>query len=131
MSGASLVLIVAGAIGAVAAWRTLRGSVSVVEVEGRSMVPGLQPGDWLIAESVTYRRRTPRAGEIVIAADPRDPHRELVKRAFPAGGGRLNLLGDAEARSTDSRSFGDVVAETVRWRAAFRYWPLGRAGWIS
>jgi nickel-type superoxide dismutase maturation protease len=100
--------------------------LDVVEVQGASMAPTLEPGDRLLVESLTYRRRAPRAGEVVLAPDPRAPQRELIKRVHAAGR-TLDLRGDAPAQSTDSRTFGPVPAVQVRWRAVVRYWPLGRA----
>lgn len=117
--------------GALVAARRLRGAFDVVAVAGSSMAPALHAGDRLVVESLTYRRRAPRPGEIVLAVDPREPARELIKRAYPDHAGRLRLLGDAEAASTDSRVFGDLAATEVRWRAAFRYWPPGRIGALA
>ena len=100
--------------------------LDVVEVQGRSMAPTLLPGDRLLVESLTYRRRAPRAGEVVLAVDPRaQEERELIKRVHAAGPA-LDLRGDAPGQSTDSRTFGAVPAGEVRWRAAVRYWPLRR-----
>ncbi|MFN2484213.1 MAG: nickel-type superoxide dismutase maturation protease [Candidatus Limnocylindria bacterium] len=107
-----------------------RRYAALVAVEGRSMAPSLAPGDWLVIESLSYRRRAPRAGEVVVARDPRDPGRELIKRAYPDAAGAYRLLGDAEAASTDSRTFGNVPEDAVRWRAAFRYWPPARIGLV-
>ena len=109
---------------------TTAGFFDVVAVSGRSMAPALLPGDWLIVESLTYRRRRPRAREIVLARDPRHPSRELVKRAFPTSRRRYLVLGDAQRASTDSRTFGELRAEAIRWRVAFRYWPLRRVGLV-
>jgi nickel-type superoxide dismutase maturation protease len=100
--------------------------LDVVEVQGRSMAPTLLPGDRLLVESLTYRRRAPRAGEVVLAVDPRaQEERELIKRVHAAGPA-LDLRGDAPGQSTDSRTFGAVPAGEVRWRVALRYWPLRR-----
>ncbi|HEX6655794.1 MAG TPA: nickel-type superoxide dismutase maturation protease [Candidatus Limnocylindria bacterium] len=103
--------------------------LDVVEVQGRSMAPSLLPGDRLLVESLTYRRRAPRTGEVVLALDPRAPERELIKRVH-ATGPELDLRGDALDQSTDSRTFGEVPTAAVRWRAVLRYWPPGRAGRI-
>lgn len=118
--------IAAGAAATTAASRWL----DVVEVHGRSMAPCLHPGDRLIVEARSYARRAPRAGEVVLAADPRDPGRELVKRvaAVDSGAGTADLRGDAPDASTDSRAFGAVPLASIRWRAAYRYWPPARAG---
>ncbi|MGH2488092.1 MAG: nickel-type superoxide dismutase maturation protease [Candidatus Limnocylindria bacterium] len=113
---------------AVLGWRVLRDLDAAI-VEGRSMVPTLEPGDRLVVESWTYRQRPPRPGEVVLAADPRHPDRELAKRVAAVGPESLTLLGDG-AGSTDSRTFGAVPLEAVRWRAVARYWPPRRAGRI-
>ena len=117
------------ALGAgVAAVAFARRWLDVVEVQGNSMAPTLLPGEWLIVEGRTYTRRPPRVGEIVLAADPRDPSRELIKRvaAVDAKSGTVDLRGDAPKASTDSRTFGAVPVEAVCWRAVARYWPAAR-----
>ncbi len=102
-----------------------RGRIDVVEVRGRSMAPTLLPGDRLLVA-----RARPRMGDVVLAADPRAPERELIKRvsAFDAAG--LTLRGDNLAASTDGRTFGVVPVETVAWRVVARYWPMSRVGLV-
>ncbi|PZR60244.1 MAG: nickel-type superoxide dismutase maturation protease [Chloroflexi bacterium] len=102
--------------------------LDVAEVMGRSMSPALEPGDLLLVERLTYRRRLPRVGEIALARDPRLPHRELVKRVAAVEAGIVSLRGDNTAASTDSATFGAVPLLAVRWRARFRYWPPSRVG---
>ena len=72
----------------------------------------------------------PRAGEIVLAHDPRQPDRELVKRIglVDPSSGKAELVGDAPDASTDSRTFGPVDLGELRWRVAARVWPPGRVG---
>ena len=98
--------------------------LDAVLVRGTSMAPALLPGDRLIAVRAD---RPPRVGDVVLAPDPRWPERELVKRVAAVDGSRIRVRGDNPA-STDSRTFGDVAAEGVRWRIVGRYWPLGRIG---
>lgn len=104
--------------------------LDVVEVRGGSMAPALLPGDRLLVESHTYQGRAPRSGEVVLAADPRMPERELIKRVAEVdeGAASADLRGDAPDASTDSREFGAVPLSSIRWRAAYRYWPPGRIG---
>lgn len=109
--------------------RLLRDLDAVV-VDGESMTPALQPGDRLLVESRSYRHRAPRPGEIVLAADPRSPRREIVKRVAALQNDRVALRGDA-SMSTDSRIFGPLPVAAIRWRAVVRYWPLERAGRLS
>ena len=123
-AGAAVVSVGLGFLG-----RRVLSHLDAVEVSGRSMIPTLRPGDRLLVETWTFGRRPPQVGEVVVAPDPRAPTRELVKRVAAVDDGRITLRGDA-ARSTDSRRFGSVPLAAVRARAAFRYWPLARAGLI-
>jgi hypothetical protein len=70
---------------------------------------------------------------VVLAADPREPGRELVKRVATVDDVALTavLRGDAPDASTDSRTFGAVPLTEIRWRVALRYWPLERAGLVT
>lgn len=97
-----------------------------VEVSGTSMVPTLLPGDRLLVWRPGAIRV--QAGDVVVAPDPRQPSRPLVKRVVAVRGGRLDLAGDNPAASTDSRSFGEIPAASVVGRAVYRYAPPQRAG---
>ncbi|MDP9468335.1 MAG: nickel-type superoxide dismutase maturation protease [Chloroflexota bacterium] len=129
MSRRPLVALLGVAAG-VAAGVTASRWLDVVEVRGGSMAPALLPGDRLLVESRSYQSRVPRPGEVVLAADPRQSDRELIKRvaAVDEATATADLRGDAPDESTDSRDFGAVPLAAIRWRAAFRYWPPERAG---
>jgi nickel-type superoxide dismutase maturation protease len=107
--------------------------LDAVQVRGASMLPALRPGDRLLVESRSFARRTPRPGEVVLAPDPRDGGRELIKRvaAVNVSEGTVEVRGDAAEASTDSRTFGSVPIAAVRWRVALRYWPPARVGRIG
>jgi len=124
-----LFLVLGMAAGIVVARRWL----DVVEVRGGSMAPSLLPGDRLLIESRSYRGRAPRPGEVVLAADPREPERELIKRvaSIDDAASSAELRGDAPEASTDSREFGALPLSAIRWRAVFRYWPPERAGRLA
>ena len=93
------------------------------------MAPTLRPGDWLLVDPLAYRDTAPAVGDIVVAPDPREPARLLVKRVGGlAADGSLELRGDAPGDSTDSRVFGPLPARAVTGRAWARYWPLSRIG---
>ncbi len=104
---------------AIATGAAARRWLEVVEVRGRSMAPTLRPGDRLL---VGRLHRSPRVGEVVLAPDPREPRRELVKRVAGVGPGGIELRGDNVPASTDAR----VAPERVRWRVVLRYWPPSR-----
>lgn len=49
--------------------------------------------------------------------------------SWQVGPAEAFVLGDARALSADdSRTLGPVPLAAMEWRAAFRYWPLSRAG---
>ena len=114
-------------------------------VVGPSMQPTLNPGDRVLVDLWSYRRRSPRPGEVVLLSGPASHPGWLVKRvaATPAGGRGdpflwprrreplhhwLWVVGDNPPESTDSRDFGTIPPGAVRGRVVFRYWPVGRAG---
>ena len=105
----------------------VRRRLDVVEVRGRSMAPALLPGDRL----VVARLGPPRVGNVVLATDPRDRRRELIKRVSALDGGRVTLRGDNGSQSTDARTFGALARSDVRWRVIGRYWPAERIGRVA
>lgn len=119
-AGIALGLALAGA------WILARRNLDTVEVRGRSMSPALLPRDRLLVV-----RATPRLGDVVLARDPRDARRELIKRVAGVGNDGLRLLGDNRTASTDARAFGAVPASAVEWRVVGRYWPVDRFGPIE
>lgn len=120
--------VVLGALAAVSGAALARRWLDVVEVRGSSMAPALLAGDWLLVERWSYARRAPRRHEVVLAVDPRDPRRELVKRVARVDGEGVRIGGDNAAASTDSGTFGALPLAALRWRAVARCWPLGRIG---
>ncbi|MBV9285574.1 MAG: nickel-type superoxide dismutase maturation protease [Acidimicrobiia bacterium] len=98
-----------------------------VAVNGDSMRPALEPGDRLLV--VRFPRLRPSPGDVVAVVDPREPNRVLVKRVTDVDAdGRVTVVGDNPAASTDSRTFGAVDAGLVVGRAFYRYWPQARRG---
>jgi nickel-type superoxide dismutase maturation protease len=101
------------------------------------MAPALQPGDRLLV----WRTRPARPGDIVpgdivpgdivVARDPRQDARVLVKRAGAVAPDGLSLLGDNPEESTDSRQFGRVPYSAVIGRAVYRYAPPARSGRLA
>jgi signal peptidase I len=91
------------------------------------MEPALRAGDWVVVASLS---RPPRAGEIVLLHDPRDPSNLMLKRVAAVADGACTVLGDRPEESTDSRDFGSVPLPNVVGRALFRYAPAGRIGWL-
>ncbi len=103
-------------------WRYTRYAVT-----GESMAPALRDGDFVIVDRKVFSGRMPRRGEVILATDPREPARTLVKRVTWVDlHGQLWLEGDNPDGSTDSRQFGRVTPRALVGRVVFRYWPLFR-----
>ncbi len=95
----------------------MRFPVQAVAVAGRSMVPTLLPGDFLLVR----RGARIRAGDLVVVRRPDRPDLLVVKRAVRrVGPDRWWVEGDNPAQSDDSRLFGP--AEVIA-RVLWRYWP--------
>ncbi len=116
---------------AAAAVRLLRviGSLPVSRyvVEGSSMEPAFRTGDRVLVNRLAYRRREPRAGEVVVLHDPERRGHVLLKRIADAPSAaapepsQVYVLGDNIAESRDSRSFGYVDRDAIIGRAWIRY----------
>jgi signal peptidase I len=115
-------------VAAVIAWWRFRPFR--VEIEGDSMEPALQDGDWCMA--VAARPGDVRRGDIVVLEHPDRPGFELVKRVHGAGDGEVYVIGDNVEASNDSRDFGPVPTTAVRGRLFGVYRPrlehLSRTG---
>ncbi len=98
-----------------------------VAVTGPSMEPTVREGDWLLVRKL---RRRPRVGEIVVAADPRESARLIVKRVAAVSGDAVTVVGDQLERSTDSREFGAIPSSAIIGSPVLRYAPLGRIGLV-
>ena len=130
--------------------RRIRGPWRVAVVEG-SMLPAIEPGDWLLVDPTTIR--WPRRGSVVVFHEP-DGGALAVKRVAAGPGQRVPfaegyleladdeawLVSDATAEDaakhgfgapTDSRVYGPVPVELLVGRAWVRYAPLRRIGLIA
>jgi nickel-type superoxide dismutase maturation protease len=98
-----------------------------VEVSGRSMVPTLEPGDWLL---VVRAGRIERGDLVVVRHPGRDL--DLVKRVAGLPGERdlgpdlYVVVGDNPDESTDGRAFGPVRRSSIAGVVVARYHPRPR-----
>jgi signal peptidase I len=101
--------------------------VSRYVVDGPSMEPAFRSGDRVLVNRLAYRKRSPRAGDVVVLRDPERIGHVLLKRVATAPGStdldlsRVFVLGDNEAQSRDSRSFGAIEREWIIGKALFKY----------
>ncbi len=87
-------------------FRWVIGQRSRHRIEGRSMLPLLQPGNEVLYSPNAYQRAIPQVGDIVIAQHPQQPDLLMIKRIGGIDGDRYYLLGDNRSESTDSRQLG-------------------------
>jgi nickel-type superoxide dismutase maturation protease len=98
-----------------------------VEVSGRSMVPNLEPGDWLLA----VRAGRVERGDLVVVRHPRRDL-ELVKRVAglpeerDLGPDQFLVVGDNPGESTDGLEFGPVKRSAIAGVVVARYHPRPR-----
>jgi len=102
--------------------------VDAAVVDGRSMLPSLEPGAVVVVLRCAYGLRfpggdryilrwsSPRPGDVVAAASPRDGGPVVKRVASRAGGGGFVLLGDNPPESVDSRDYGPVALGAIRGR---------------
>lgn len=100
-----------------------------VAVEGHSMEPALHDGDWLLVDPDSYLARAPRLGELVVARDPREATRVIVKRVMAVSrAGDILVAGDHPAHRREALEIGRVTTAGLVGRPWFRYWPPARVG---
>ncbi|MBT8491925.1 MAG: S26 family signal peptidase [Deltaproteobacteria bacterium] len=101
-------------------WRLFR-------VRGASMEPTLSEGDWILARSAPGYE--PGVGDLVVAPDPSQPGRVLVKRIRSMGDSTVALASDNPFEGRDSRHFGslpksELIGMVVRAGSRLeRRWP--------
>ena len=62
-------------------------------VQGHSMLPTLQEGEYLIINKLSYFLDEPRRGDIIVLHFPRDRSREYIKRVVGVPGDRIEIGG--------------------------------------
>jgi nickel-type superoxide dismutase maturation protease len=83
-------------------------------VEDESMRPTLEPGDYVLVNRWAYHFQSPKRGDVVVVQDPEAPERFLVKRVSDTTNpSQVQLAGDNERLSRDSRAFGPVRIERI------------------
>lgn len=86
------------------------------------MTPTVSEGERVLVSRASYWFRSPRAGDLVVVRDPREPERLLLKRLDRRErDGAWLVLGDNADASTDSRAFGPVTRDAILGRVWFRY----------
>src|SRR3989344_4815130 len=62
-------------------------------VNGSSMVPTFEDGDYLIVDEISYRFNDPERGDVVVFRYPNDPSKFFIKRIIGLPGETLKIVG--------------------------------------
>ena len=84
------------------------------------MIPALAPGDHVLVDPRAYSGRSPREGEVLVARDPREPERVIVKRVASSEKGGILLCSDNAEEGVGSAELGLVPAELILGRVVAR-----------
>ena len=66
-----------------------------VRVDGFSMVPTLQDGEYVLVNRLAYRNKLPERGDIIVFVSPQTTELDLIKRVIGLPGDRVKILGGA------------------------------------
>ncbi len=90
-------------------------------VRGASMLPTLKEGDIIFYDPRAYRQQFPVMDDIVIVQHPARSELKIVKRVENVtSDGRVFIIGDNVAETTDSRDFGHVPVDEILGRVTSR-----------
>ncbi len=106
----------------------LRTAIQSFRVDGPSMQPNFETGQWVLVNKLAYKFHEPRRGDVIIFKSPHDPNSNLIKRVIGLPGERVELrdgtvfiheadgevisLEEPYITNKDSRSFtGGVIPE--------------------
>lgn len=62
-----------------------------VRVDGFSMVPTLQDGEYVLVNRLAYRNSTPDRGDIIVFVSPQSPDLDLIKRVIGLPGDTVRI----------------------------------------
>lgn len=88
------------------------------------MSPTVQPGDRVLVD--TGGEAEVSVGDLVVAVDPADPTRHLLKRVTSRGRMTYALSSDNPFGARDSRQFGSVSRDEIVGRVTTVIGPNGR-----
>ena len=78
------------------------------------MFPTLKEGDLLIYKKYNYKQNSLKEGSLVILKHPFKERTLLIKRVFKLNLNNLEVRGDNERESIDSRKFGLVTYTQIQ-----------------
>lgn len=64
-----------------------------IRVDGASMEPTLETGEFVIVNKLAYMLGTPQVGDVIVFHFPRDPDQEYIKRVIGLPGDQVTVQG--------------------------------------
>ena len=64
-----------------------------VRVDGFSMIPTLQDGEYVLVNRLAYNNALPDRGDIIVFSSPQSPDLDLIKRVIGLPGDTVNISG--------------------------------------
>lgn len=95
-------------------------------VNGESMFPTFNNGDYLIVDELSYRNNNPERGEVVVFRFPKDKKRFLIKRVIGLPGEELRINGNTiTILQPDGATFTLDESYTNGIFSSYGSWDLG------
>ncbi len=99
---------------ALVAFVLLRLAVQNYRVEGPSMEPTLNDGQFLLVNKLAYRFGKPQRGDVIVFRYPHDPKRSFIKRVIGLPGDQLEIV-DGELQINGSPLVESYVVQGSRY----------------
>lgn len=80
-------------------------------VDGASMDPTFETGNYLIVDEISYRFKTPERGSVLIFKYPKDPSKSFIKRVIGLPGETVSISGGKVTIINDEHPDGFVLDE--------------------
>lgn len=80
-------------------------------VDGASMDPTFEDGEYLIVDELSYRFKEPERGEVLIFKYPKDPSKYFIKRIIGLPGEKVSLTDGEVVIFSDERPEGFALSE--------------------
>ncbi len=89
-----------------------------IRVDGASMEPTLQSGEFVIVNKLAYLFGSPATGDVIVFHFPRDPNQEYIKRIIGLPGDRVEIRG-GEVFVNDQMLNEDYIAASPVYEAVW------------
>ncbi len=61
------------------------------KVSGSSMVPTFQNGDYILTDTISYKFKEPKKGDVIVLKNPRNESQDFIKRIVATPGDKIKI----------------------------------------